>query len=291
CHVAPIVIEETGAFTTTHCACIGCLVGVGTTNKMAISVLGADTSEILIANNVVEAGRIAVADATRVSIIGNHVTGTVDGQNCIGVAGGSLHHIANNFCVIKVNASNGIHVESPNCRVCNNFVYTTTTGNRGYTAQVGSDGSVFENNTGIDGSRGFYMYAGATDITVRNNFFSGQTLTNLEKAGSGDIAYMQGNIGGFFTASTDGITLPVCSDVRIDSDTNKVDCNLPDGNIVGQTVAIRMINSDNASDISVDTHATSSPEIALFDAIGEQWVLIWDGVQWVDVGTPTCTFP
>lgn len=76
----------------------------------------------------------------------------------------------------------------------------------------------------------------------------------------------------------------------LDTSSNDITATLPDGLFPGQMKVIIMsdVTSGAGTTVSVSTHETSSPEVGIFDAVGEKWILIWSGTKWITI-VATCT--
>lgn len=76
---------------------------------------------------------------------------------------------------------------------------------------------------------------------------------------------------------------------ELDSTSNAVDGTLANGTFIGQIKIIRMTEASNSSTITIANHTTSDPEVATFNALGEELILMWAGTQWHTVSA-TATF-
>jgi hypothetical protein len=77
----------------------------------------------------------------------------------------------------------------------------------------------------------------------------------------------------------------------IDSSGGAITGALADGTVIGQTVRFVCKTAGNNIDISVAHHVTSDPEVIRLNTAKEWVELIWDSVDWVEVGGSGQTYP
>lgn len=118
-----------------------------------------------------------------------------------------------------------------------------------------------------------------------NYAVSAPTITNT----SNTVILIRDNSWEHETVTAGSPTLTTGGISKLNSAGGAITATMPDGLFIGQKKTIVMTNATASSTVSITHHETSDPEVGTFDAVGETWEGIWQGVKWLTVKA-TCTF-